>query len=177
MIGNIAEIAPSRIAAVVYRPSDDVDTLLANFAHDLTRRGVRIGGIVQRNVRNANGTTTMLAVDVATGTKISISQTLGGGAMSCKLDTGGLAEAAAVVSRAIRGNVDLIVINKFSRQEASGQGLRAEFADAISRGLPLLTAVPERRFSDWRSFNGDFGTTLACEWSVIANWWQAIGGL
>ena len=59
--------------------------------------------------------------------------------------------------------VDLIVINKFSKQEASGQGLRHEFAEAITAGMPVLTAVPEKCYEDWRAFTGDIGTTLLCE--------------
>nr|WP_249789524.1 DUF2478 domain-containing protein [Bradyrhizobium hereditatis] len=58
------------------------------------------------------------------GREISICQPLGSGAISCKHDAKGFADAAVVVSRAIKRHVDLLVINKFSRKEASGQGLR-----------------------------------------------------
>nr|WP_233286257.1 DUF2478 domain-containing protein [Bradyrhizobium brasilense] len=131
---------------------------MADFVQDLARRGVRVGGIVQRQSRDANGTQAMLAVDVATGQKISISQPLGSGAMSCKLDTNGLAKAAAILSRALRDKVDLLVISKFAKQEAAGRGLRAEFVDAITRGVPLLTAVPSRCLADWRTFGHSLGS-------------------
>ncbi|MBB4258157.1 DUF2478 domain-containing protein [Bradyrhizobium sp. CIR3A] len=121
--------------------------LLADFAQDIAQQGVRIGGIVQRHSRRANGTHVMLAIDVATGQEISISQPLGSGAMSCNLDTNGLAEAAAVVSQALRNKIDLLVI-KFAKQEAAGRGLRAEFVDAITRSVPVLTAVPKKCLAD-----------------------------
>nr|WP_256478601.1 DUF2478 domain-containing protein [Bradyrhizobium barranii] len=55
----------------------------------------------------------MLAVDVATGQEISIYQSLGSGATSGNLNTTGLAEAAAVASRALCDKVDLLVISTF----------------------------------------------------------------
>ncbi|MCA6111351.1 DUF2478 domain-containing protein [Bradyrhizobium cenepequi] len=174
MITNFAEIDPKRVAAILYQPEHDADTLLADLAQDLTRQGVRVGGIVQRNFNDANGTKTMLALDVATGHQISICQPLGSGAMSCKLDANGLADAAVVVSRAVKRHVDLLVINKFSKQEASGRGLRDEFADAIIAGVPLLTAVPEKCLADWRTFTGDVGITLLCERQVVEGWWRDI---
>lgn len=174
MTTAFGEIDPNFLAAILYRPEDHVDALLADFAQDLAHQGARVGGIVQRYVENANGTTIMLAVDIATGREISICQSLGTGATSCKLDTSGLAEAASVVSRAINENADLIVINKFSSQEALGQGLRAEFSDAIVHGLPLLTAVPAKCLADWRAFTGDAFTTLACERQCMARWWNRV---
>jgi len=172
MIANIAEIDPNRVAAVLYRSQDDVDALLADVAESLTRQGVRVGGVAQRNLKGANGKTGMLAIDLMTGREISICQPLGSGAMACKLDPGGLAEAAVAVARAISAEVDLLVINKFSKQEASGKGLRAEFAEAIMAGVPLLTAVPDKCLADWRAFTGDIGTTLLCERLVVEGWWR-----
>ncbi|XIA67468.1 DUF2478 domain-containing protein [Bradyrhizobium sp. TZ2] len=116
MTANFAEIDPNRVAAILYKPEHDVDALLADLAQDLARQGVGLGGIVQRNFKGANGTKTMRAIDVATGHEISICQPLGSGATSCKLDATGLADAAAIVSRAINRHVDLLVINKFSKQ-------------------------------------------------------------
>ena len=92
--------------------------------------------------------------------------------MACKLDAAGLAEAAVAVTRAIAADVDLIVINKFSKQEAAGEGLRDELADAIAAGIPVLTAVPEKCLDAWTDFSGGIGTSLLCERDVIAGWWQ-----
>ncbi|WP_235976672.1 DUF2478 domain-containing protein [Bradyrhizobium archetypum] len=56
MIANLAEIDPKRVAAILYRPEQDADRLLGDFTQDLARQGVRVGGIVQRNFKGANGT-------------------------------------------------------------------------------------------------------------------------
>lgn len=170
---DFAEIDPNRVAAILYRPQDDVDTLLADFAQELVQAGERIGGIVQRNVKEDSGCQVgMKAIDLMTGRAISICQPLGTGAMACKLDAAGLAEASVAVASAISRDVTLIVINKFSKQEAAGRGLRNEFADAITAGIPLLTAVPEKCFEAWVAFTGGIGTTLLCEQRIVEGWWR-----
>jgi molybdate transport system ATP-binding protein len=109
-----------------------------------------------------------------TGRAIPICQALGSGAVSCTLDPAGLAEAAVSVSRAIDEDVDLVIVNKFSKQEAAGGGLRAELADAVMAGMPILTAVPEKCYDAWIEFTGGFGTTLVCERHVVDEWWREI---
>lgn len=167
------DIDPNRVAAILYRSQDDVDGLLADFAQNLARSGERIGGVVQRNVKDGAGCQTgMQAVDLMTGAEISICQPLGSGAMACKLDAAGLAEAAVAVARAIEADVNLVVINKFSKQEAAGEGLRDEFASAIGADIPVLTAVPEKCLDAWNDFTGGIGTTLLCERAAIEGWWE-----
>ncbi|WP_306666290.1 DUF2478 domain-containing protein [Bradyrhizobium campsiandrae] len=167
------DIDPNRLAAILYRAQDDVDSLLASFAEALVRSGERIGGIVQRNVKDGTGCQVgMQAIDLMSGREISICQPLGSGAMACKLDAAGLAEAAVAVTRAIAADVDLVVINKFSKQEAAGEGLRDELADAIAAGIPVLTAVPEKCLDAWNDFTGGIGTSLLCERSAIEGWWH-----
>ena len=172
MIRDPSEIDPNRIAAILYRPEDDVDSLLADFACDLQSRGTAVGGIVQRNLRDQSGKTGMEVLDLLSGNRISICQQLGSGSMACKLDAGALAEAATAVTRAIHDDVALIVINKFSKQEASGRGLRDELAEAIVAGVPVLTAVPEKCLEAWKLFTGDQGTTLLCAREAIESWWR-----
>jgi hypothetical protein len=52
---DLPDLDPNRLAAVIYRAEDGVDTLLADFAAERLRAGERLGGIVQRNVKDANG--------------------------------------------------------------------------------------------------------------------------
>jgi molybdate transport system ATP-binding protein len=175
MTADFHDINPNHLAAILYRPEDDVDALLADFASARSRDGERIGGIVQRNVKDdagrANG---MLVIDLLTGREISICQTLGRGATACKLDPAGLAEASFAISHAIADDVALIIVNKFSKQEAAGHGLRSELAEAIIAGGPVLTAVPEKCLDAWKDFTGDRGTTLLCAPHVVEEWWREV---
>ena len=127
MTSDFQDINPNHLAAILYRPEDDVDTLLADFASRLLRDGERLGGIVQRNLKDEAGRSNgMHVIDLATGRQISICQPLGSGATACKLDPAGLAEASLAVARAVADDVALIIVNKFSKQEAAGHGLRSE---------------------------------------------------
>jgi molybdate transport system ATP-binding protein len=175
MTSDFQDINPNHLAAILYRPEDDVDALLADFADALLRDGVRLGGIVQRSLKDAAGRSNgMHVIDLATGRQISICQPLGSGAMACKLDPAGLAEASLAVSRAIAEDAALIIVNKFSKQEAAGHGLRGELAEAIIAGGPVLTAVPEKCFDAWKEFTGDRGTTLLCARHVVEEWWREV---
>jgi molybdate transport system ATP-binding protein len=167
------DIDPNRLAAILYRPEDDVDTLLADFAEDRLRLGERLGGLVQRNLKDDRGEKVgMRAIDLLTRREISLCQDLGSGSTACKLDSAALAEASLAVVQAIDQRVDLIVVNKFSKQEADGKGLRHEIAAAIATGIPLLTAVPEKRLDAWTAFTGDVGAMLLCESLVVHGWWR-----
>uniref|UniRef100_Q07IE3 Molybdenum ABC transporter ATP-binding protein n=1 Tax=Rhodopseudomonas palustris (strain BisA53) TaxID=316055 RepID=Q07IE3_RHOP5 len=175
MCDELPEPDPNLVAAISYHSDDDIDSILADFGEDLVRAGAAIGGIVQRNSKNDSGKLCAMAViDLMTGSRIGISQTLGSGSVACKLDSAGLAEASRAVRDAIEAEVDLIIVNKFSKQEANGRGLRAEIAEAIQSGTPVLTAVPASCMEAWREFTGDRGTTLLCAREVIEAWWREI---
>jgi Protein of unknown function (DUF2478) len=175
MIDWTADLHPLKLAAIIYRPADDVDGLLATFASYLICEGHHIGGIVQRNVRGACGPHALMEViDLMNGHAIRICQALGSGAGACKLNPAGLAEAATAISRAVAANVELVVVNKFSKQEAAGGGVRAEIAAAVTAGLPLVTAVPDKCYEAWTKFTGAFGTTLVCERRIVEDWWREV---
>jgi molybdate transport system ATP-binding protein len=173
MIDWTENLHPLKLAAIVYRPADDVDRLLAQFASDLIARGHRPGGIVQRNTKGDRGERErMEVIDLMTGRAVRICQFLGKEATACKLNPAGLAEAATAVTRAVAAEVELVIVNKFSKQEAAGRGLRAEIAAAVAAGLPLLTAVSDNCYDAWVNFTGGFGTTLLCERRIVEDWWE-----
>lgn len=169
------DLEPHKLAAVVYRPEDDVDALLAAFAGAAARGGERIGGLVQRNVEVATGgPPAMQLIDLMTQQAIAISQPRGRNASGCRLDPAGLAEAAGAVTRALDEGVALVIVNKFSKQEASGHGLRGEIALAVSAGVPVLTAVPEKCLDAWMAFAGEQSTTLPFERAAVEAWWAEV---
>ena len=173
MIDWTANLHPLNLAAIIYRPADDVDSLLARFADDLIGRGHRLGGIVQRNTKGDRGQRErMEVIDLMTGRTVRICQDLGNGAAACRLNSGALAEASTAVTRAVAADVELVIVNKFSKQEAAGGGLRAEIADAVTAGRPVLTAVPDKCYDAWTKFTGSFGTTLVCERRIVEDWWR-----
>jgi Protein of unknown function (DUF2478) len=90
--------------------------------------------------------------NLTTGARFSIFHDLGPGAAMCHLDGTGAVAAAAGVQRDIAAGCDLVLLNKFGKLEAAGDGLAGAFRAAITAGLPLLTSVSPAHDEAWRRF-------------------------
>lgn len=159
------------LAAIVYASGFPIDDLMAAVADRLKAEAVRLGGVVQHNRGDcASGCAAMVLEDLASGRMFAISEDRGAGATGCRLDAAGLAAAGGAVASALSGPVDLLIINKFGKQEALGQGLRAEIAAGFLSGLPLLTAVREDMLAAWTAFVGEDWQALPPEPEAVAGW-------
>lgn len=163
---------PPAIGAIIYPPDRPPEALLAAFAAELAARGFRIGGLTQETSHDDDGAKCrMEVVELDTGRRLSITQDLGGGSVSCSLDPSALAEASGAVRRAVAGAVDLLFVNKFSKSEKFGRGLAAEFLDAMVCGVPVLTAVPGVLIEEWTAFTGGRGQLLMPTMEALWRWW------
>jgi molybdate transport system ATP-binding protein len=162
----------SRIAAIVYGPDQDCDRLLAELARGWRQAGLRVAGLVQINGGDASCDTLEMELEaIDTGRRFNICQDLGAGSVNaCRLDPAGLAEAAGALRAALAEPVDLVIVNKFGRMEAEGQGLIAEIGEAVAAGLPLIIGVPERFAGAWEAFAGGLDTRLACDAAALETW-------
>jgi len=102
----------------------------------------------------------------------SISQDLGPGSKACNLDSSGLAAACAAVERAIADGADLVVLNKFGKQEVAHSGLCDAFRAASLAGLPVVTAVSPSLGEDWAIFAGPFSVFLPAGIEALEAWWR-----
>ena len=162
------------IAAVVYKPTDNIEALLAHAARALAERGVRLGGVLQHDLPNiVDDPCAMQLENLETGESIPLSQDLGRGSVSCRVDPDALARGSVAVRGAIGRGVDLVIINKFGAQEVFGAGLRDEMGETVMAGVPLLTAVGERFLEDWKQFTGGDFVLLPPELDAILQWWSA----
>ena len=165
---------PLRPGAVIHGPGSAVDDLLDRFATELRRRGFRVGGVVQRNHGDLSDCADrMELVDVATGSTFGISQNLGRGSQSCRVDPAGVADASQAVRRAIEERADLLVVNKFAGLEAHGRGLADEMLAAMAGGIPMLTSVGSRFLNEWQSFTGGCSALLPPDEEALWRWWGA----
>jgi hypothetical protein len=164
------------VAAVVYGADDDPDRLLIDFVEDLSRAGLRPVGVVQTG-RSCQADNPGLGVVMLPGGEVvrlaMESETHGTG---CRLDSGRLADLAGRLAVAIEAGADLVIINRFGRSEAEGGRLIDLIAQALGADIPVLIAVPERRFSDWIRFSDGMNVRLACRREALDRWWQAVGG-
>ncbi|WP_035690674.1 DUF2478 domain-containing protein [Azospirillum halopraeferens] len=164
---------PLRPGALVHGPgSHAVDALLERFAFALKRRGFRVGGVIQRNFGGGEHCAEQMElVDVATERRFGISQNLGRGSQSCRVDPTGVADASQALRRAVEERADLIVVNKFAGLEAHGGGLAHEMLTAIAEGIPLLTSVGSRFLNEWNAFTGGYGDLLSPDDEAVWRWW------
>lgn len=164
------------IAAVVHGADDDPDRVLIGFADDLRRSGLRPVGVVQAG-RSCQAENPRLGVVMLPGGEavclVSDPEACGAG---CRLDAGRLAELARRLAAAMQDGADLIIINRFGRAEAEGGGLVDLIAQALDADIPVLIAVPERRFSDWIRFSNGMNVRLACHREALDRWWQSVAG-
>jgi hypothetical protein len=163
----------STLAALVYDDSQDPDAMLRGFAADLNARGCRAVGLVQ--LGDASGGAPQLsALLVHNGHTIRLFQNLGPGVTGCKLDLGQLLDAGIQVANAIDEGADLVIINRFGRQERDGKGLSYLIERALSADIPVIIAVPVARLADWASFSDGMATQLSCERAALDAWWMSV---
>ncbi|MDB5616290.1 DUF2478 domain-containing protein [Tardiphaga sp.] len=161
------------LAALVYDDSHDPDALLRGFAADLNGSGLRAVGLVQLGHPLADPPQ-LSALLVHSGDTLRLFQDLGPGATGCKLDLGQLLAAGTQVADAIDGGADLVIINRFGRQERDGKGLSYLIERALSADIPVLIAVPAARLADWDAFSGGMATRLNCDRASLEAWWNVV---
>lgn len=163
------------IAAILYTPTDNIEALLVRVARTLAERGVQLGGVIQHDIATAlDDPCAMELEDLHGGERFSLSQELGSGSEACRLDPAALAHASVAVRSAVEDGAQLVMINKFSTQEANGAGLRDEMGLTVMSGIPLLTAVGKRFLPEWQAFTGNDGVLLEPTLDAVLDWWDTL---
>jgi hypothetical protein len=161
------------LAALVYDRDQDPDEILRQFAFDLNARGYRAVGLVQLG-HHCLDAPKLSAMLVHTGEELQLFQNLGACATGCRLDVAKLLDAGAQVARAIDQGADLVIVNRFGRQEREGKGLSFLVERALSADIPVVIAVPSHRFADWIRFADGMSVKLRCDREVLDMWWRAV---
>jgi Protein of unknown function (DUF2478) len=163
------------LAALVYEPGQDPDGILRDFAADLNARGHRAVGLVQLG-RHCIDVPNVSAMLIHSGEELPLLQNLGTCATGCRLDVGQLMDAGSRVARALEDGADIVIINRFGRQEREGKGLSYLIERALSADIPVAIAVPVHRFADWITFAGGMSVKLRCERDALDAWWNSVSG-
>lgn len=166
-----AAAGPSQIGVVVYDDGLVRDALITRCATDLAASGYRLGGIVQSNAhRPGRRRCDMYVKDLLGGDEIKISFDRGNEARGCRLDPDAFARIDGWIERAVLEHVELLVINKFGREEANGRGLRTVLAEALIAEIPLLIGISPQNLSDFLTFVGNSATRLGPDIDAITAW-------
>jgi nucleoside-triphosphatase THEP1 len=159
-----------RIATVVYEAgqSERADRLLAEVAQSLRASGLRLAGSIQRN---AGTNCAMDLEDLASGQRLNASlPAVGSG---CRLDASALEDAAGLAAVSIGAGVDLVIVNRFGKEELAGRGFRPIIEAAISHDLPVLTSVNRAHKDIFASFAGDCAVSLPLDLTAVEAWCRA----
>jgi hypothetical protein len=112
--------------------------------------------------------------NVATAERFSIFQDLGPDSTVCHLDGAGALTAAEAVRRDIAAGCELVLLSKFGKLEAAGEGLASAFKAALDARLPLLTSVSPAFEDAWTRLAGQPFVILPADEIEIDAWWRAV---
>jgi len=162
------------IGGIKWRDGVDVDLIIGAVVDDLTKRGVRVAGVIQRSGRADPILCQGVNVEfIGSDELLSISQELGPDATGCSLDPNRLAHVAGLLSETLEKDTDLLVINRFGKSEASGGGLIDCANQAVLAGIPVLMAVGWKYQAKWNAYHGGLGLELEPEQAAITEWCHA----
>lgn len=161
---DVAESSTGRPAAVsvalLYEASPVLNQWFERLVAKLRGTGKSLAGLIQHDVPQAGRSRCDIVLhELATGQSMSISEDLGAGAISCRLSTPRLLEAAQLVESQLP-DADVVFLNKFGKAEAEGGGLRDLIARCVDSGKSLVIGVPQGNQAAWDEFCGEFFITV-----------------
>jgi hypothetical protein len=166
-------------AALAYISSSErgrSDGLLAGVAATLAAEGMALAGVVQINTEVDPSRPCHMDLRILGTTQtVRISQFLGTGSKGCRLDPAGLEEAVGHVERQLLASKpQLLILNKFGKQEGEGRGFRPLIAQALERDIPVLTAVSALNADRFASFADGMDTALPSDRDSILAWCRSV---
>ncbi len=164
------------LAYVMRDGRGEVDALLRTVAATLSGDGQRIVGTVQHNTDRSDGRACTMELEVLpSGQMFGISQDLGGGASGCRLDPDGFSMAVHAVQQALETGADLLLINKFGKQEAEGHGFRDLVAQALHEGIPVLIGLNAKNLAAFLTFAEGLAEEVEGNLPAVMGWCRETG--
>jgi hypothetical protein len=161
----------STIGVIANREGWDPASLLSTVAADWRGAGCNVVGVLAEDNDDAEATCSAgFLRDIASGRKYQVSlDTMPAGTI-CHLDAAGMADACAGLLDQIAA-ADVVILSKFGKLEASGQGLWPAFAAAAGAGKPLLTTVSSRHVAAMKAFAAT-AVWLEADYVSVERWWE-----
>lgn len=149
-----------------------IDVTLGAVVQTLSAEGVRMIGVIQESRGGINRhRCDMDLIEIASGNRLSISQSLGKGSSGCRLDPHLIETIAGRVALDLRGDCPhLLIINRFGKLETMGRGFCPVIADALGRGVPVLVGVNDLNRSSFAEFSAGVAIELPDELGSVLSW-------
>lgn len=162
------ETSSGMIAVVEGAPGDAIQKL---FGDAIAGRGLSVSGVIAENHHLPDRMCTAGYLrSIGSAERFKIFEDQGPGAAVCHLDGAGALLACAAVQRDIAAGCNLVVLSKFGKLEAAGEGLLGAFRAAIDARIPLLTSVSPKAATAWQALTGGQFTTLPAEAGPVGEW-------
>ena len=161
------------LAALVYERDQNPDKILLEFASDLSARGYHAIGLVQLG-HYCLDAPNLSAKLVHTGEELQLFGNPTSPSIGYRLDISRLLNAGAQVADAIDRGADIVIVNRFGRQECAGKGLSYLVERALDADIPVVIAVPSHRIADWIRFAQGMSVKLRCDREALDAWWHAV---
>lgn len=165
-----------KLAAVAYDvgEADAVDALLRQVAHALRGEGRKLAGTVQWNEARPNThKKAMVLENLASGQRLDISADASPDPAACRMNSYALEGVAGLVAGTITPGLDLVILNRFGKQEAARGGFMAVIEAAIVNDLPVLTGLNRAHLGHWREFTSGEAVLLAPDAGEVRAWIDA----
>jgi hypothetical protein len=161
------------LTALVYESGkgDEVNGLVAIAVERLRAGGLRIAGMVQRQVeRPDRPRCDLIGHDLGSGIERPLSEDRGPAARGCRLDTSALEGFVALSEAALERGADVLVASRYGKREAQGAGFRDVIAAAASRGVQVLVPVHCDYLEAWQEFAGGLGCHMPATTAAVEVW-------
>jgi hypothetical protein len=147
------------------------NAVLSELAIRLAARGVHVTGLVQ--VRAPEDGAHPCDMDLASlpkGPRFGIAQKLGAGSRGCRMDVAALSDGVTYVAGQVAGGAEVMILNKFGSEEARGRGFCEVIADALTRGVPVVTVVNPLNLEAFLAFAGGGAEEVPADVSMLERW-------
>lgn len=145
------------------------DAFLTLIAARLEGR-LRLCGTVQDNIERADRHKCDMDLRVLPdGPVLRISEDRGAAARGCILDAGVL-EAAVLAVQERLDRAELLIVNKFGKQECEGRGFAPLIGEALGRGLPVLVGVNGLNLPHFQAFADGLAQPLPADEAAVVDW-------
>lgn len=163
-------IGPRPVAAIANREGQDSQLLLSDIVAHWREAGVRVVGVLAESSDAEGICSAAFLRDIALKRRYSIRLDAAPNGTACHLDAAGISDACADLLPQIP-RADIVVLSKFGKTEARGEGLWAAFAGTLAAGTPLLTTVSPKHLEAWTAFAPD-AILLEPDIRSIRQWWR-----
>lgn len=159
------------IGYVVAVGTVDIDRLLARMAWHLESDGIRVCGTVQANIQREKDCRCDVDLRVLPeGPVIRISQDLGASARGCRLDAAALETTVGIVEERLACGADILIVNRFGKQEAEGRGFRSAIALALAHDIPVLVGLNQLNLEAFSTFTDGLAQEIPADVRALEDW-------